>query len=57
MKQNFVNQGMKDAKNLDLPLDMFKEQAERRVKLGQRRMRHYGLRERVLAAFDPKSPT
>ena len=34
MKQNFINQGMTDAKNLDLPLDMFKEQAERRVKLG-----------------------
>ncbi|MDO5059149.1 MAG: trigger factor [Neisseria sp.] len=34
MKQNFVNQGMADAANLDLPLDMFKEQAERRVKLG-----------------------
>ncbi len=34
MKQNFINQGMVDAKNLDLPLDMFKEQAERRVKLG-----------------------
>lgn len=34
MKQNFINQGMADAKNLDLPLDMFKEQAERRVKLG-----------------------
>ena len=34
MKQNFINQGMADAKNLDLPLDMFEEQAERRVKLG-----------------------
>lgn len=34
MKQNFVNQGMTDAANLDLPLDMFKEQAERRVSLG-----------------------
>ena len=34
MKQNFINQGMADAKNLDLPLDMFKEQAERRVRLG-----------------------
>ncbi|HGG9943858.1 TPA: trigger factor [Neisseria meningitidis] len=34
MKQNFVNQGMADAANLDLPLDMFKEQAERRVSLG-----------------------
>ena len=34
MKQNFINQGMADANNLDLPLDMFKEQAERRVKLG-----------------------
>ena len=34
MKQNFINQGMADAKNLDLPVDMFKEQAERRVKLG-----------------------
>lgn len=34
MKQNFVNQGMADAANLDLPADMFKEQAERRVKLG-----------------------
>ena len=34
MKQNFINQGMADAKNLDLPLDMFKDQAERRVKLG-----------------------
>ena len=31
MKQNFINQGMADAKNLDLPLDMFKDQAERRV--------------------------
>lgn len=34
MKQNFANQGMADAANLDLPLDMFKEQAERRVSLG-----------------------
>ncbi|RQK20582.1 trigger factor [Neisseria meningitidis] len=34
MKQNFVNQGMADVANLDLPLDMFKEQAERRVSLG-----------------------
>ena len=34
MKQNFVNQGMADAANLDLPIDMFKEQAERRVSLG-----------------------
>ena len=34
MKQNFINQGMADAKNSDLPLHMFKEQAERRVKLG-----------------------
>lgn len=34
MKQNFVNQGMADAANLDLPLDMFKEQAELRVSLG-----------------------
>ena len=34
MKQNFVNQGMADAANLDLPADMFNEQAERRVKLG-----------------------
>ncbi|MCF7521377.1 trigger factor [Neisseria sp. ZJ106] len=34
MKQNFANQGMADAANLDLPLDMFKEQAERRVALG-----------------------
>lgn len=34
MKQNFVNQGMADAANVDLPLDMFKEQAERRVSLG-----------------------
>lgn len=34
MKQNFINQGMADAKNLDLSADMFKEQAERRVKLG-----------------------
>ncbi|PSJ80059.1 trigger factor [Neisseria iguanae] len=34
MKQNFMNQGMTDAANLDLPIDMFKEQAERRVALG-----------------------
>lgn len=34
MKQNFINQGMAEAKDLDLPVDMFKEQAERRVKLG-----------------------
>lgn len=34
MKQNFVNQGMADAANLDLPADMFNEQAERRVALG-----------------------
>ncbi|OSI24589.1 trigger factor [Neisseria dumasiana] len=34
MKQNFINQGMADAANLDLPADMFKEQAERRVALG-----------------------
>ncbi|EGV35871.1 trigger factor [Neisseria weaveri] len=34
MKQNFVNQGMADAANLNLPADMFKEQAERRVALG-----------------------
>lgn len=34
MKQNFVNQGMADAAGLDLPVDMFKEQAERRVALG-----------------------
>ena len=34
MKQNFINQGMADAANLDLPADMFNEQAERRVKLG-----------------------
>lgn len=34
MKQNFINQGMADAKNLDLPADMFQEQAERRVRLG-----------------------
>lgn len=33
MKQNFINQGM-DAKNLDLPANMFTEQAERRVALG-----------------------
>ncbi|MDO1510185.1 MULTISPECIES: trigger factor [unclassified Neisseria] len=34
MKQNFVNQGMADAAKLDLPADMFNEQAERRVALG-----------------------
>lgn len=34
MKQNFINQGMADAANLDLPADMFNEQAERRVALG-----------------------
>ncbi|MDO4907146.1 trigger factor [Neisseria sp.] len=34
MKQNFTNQGMADAAKLDLPADMFKEQAERRVALG-----------------------
>ncbi|EGF09909.1 TPA: trigger factor [Neisseria bacilliformis] len=34
MKQNFINQGMADAKKLDLPADMFQEQAERRVRLG-----------------------
>ncbi|WP_373742175.1 trigger factor [Neisseria sp.] len=34
MKQNFINQGMADAANLQLPADMFKEQAERRVALG-----------------------
>ncbi|MGF6147666.1 Trigger factor [Kingella potus] len=34
MKQNFINQGMADAKNLDLPADMFTEQAERRIRLG-----------------------
>lgn len=34
MKQNFINQGMADAGNLDLPNDLFKEQAERRVALG-----------------------
>ena len=34
MKQNFVNQGMADAANLDLPADIFNEQAERRVALG-----------------------
>ncbi|QMT35847.1 trigger factor [Neisseria wadsworthii] len=34
MKQNFVNQGMADAAKLDLPAEMFNEQAERRVKLG-----------------------
>lgn len=34
MKQNFINQGMADAANLNLPADMFKEQAERRVALG-----------------------
>ena len=34
MKQNFTNQGMADAGKLDLPPDMFKEQAHRRVALG-----------------------
>ena len=34
MKQNFVNQGMADAAKMDLPADMFNEQAERRVALG-----------------------
>ena len=34
MKQNFINQGMADAANLDLQADMYNEQAERRVKLG-----------------------
>lgn len=34
MKQNFMNQGMADAGGLDLPIDIFKEQAERRVTLG-----------------------
>lgn len=34
MRQNFVNQGMKDAAKMDLPASMFQEQAERRVKLG-----------------------
>nr|WP_244772877.1 trigger factor [Alysiella crassa]UOP05851.1 trigger factor [Alysiella crassa] len=33
MKQNFVQQGL-DAKDLQLPLDMFVERAEERVKLG-----------------------
>lgn len=33
MRQNFANQGM-DVKDLNLPVDMFKEQAERRVALG-----------------------
>ncbi|WP_066565659.1 trigger factor [Snodgrassella sp. CFCC 13594] len=32
MKENFTNQGM-DPKNLDLPLDMFKEAAKRRVSI------------------------
>lgn len=34
MKQNFVNQGMANAGQLNLPADMFKEQAHRRVALG-----------------------
>lgn len=33
MRQNFANQGM-DVKDLNLPVDMFNEQAERRVALG-----------------------
>ena len=34
MKQNFVNQGMANAGQVNLPADMFKEQAHRRVALG-----------------------
>lgn len=34
MKQNFANQGMAGAADLNLPADMFTEQAERRVALG-----------------------
>ena len=34
MKQNFVNQGMANAVQVNLPADMFKEQAHRRVALG-----------------------
>ena len=34
MKQNFVNQGMANAGQANLPADMFKEQAHRRVALG-----------------------
>ena len=34
MKQNFVNQGMANAGQVNLPADMFKEQAYRRVALG-----------------------
>ena len=34
MKQNFVNQGMANACQVNLPADMFKEQAHRRVALG-----------------------
>ena len=34
MKQNFVNQGMANAGQVNLPTDMFKEQAHRRVALG-----------------------
>lgn len=34
MKQNFVNQGMANADQVNLPADMFKEQAHRRVALG-----------------------
>lgn len=35
-KQNFIRQGMNpaDIKNMELPADLFKEQAERRVRLG-----------------------
>ncbi len=35
-KQNFIRQGVSrdDVKNLELPADLFKEQAERRVRLG-----------------------
>ena len=34
MRQNFVNQGMANAGQVNLPADMFKEQAHRRVALG-----------------------
>ena len=34
MKQNFVNQGMANAGQVNLPADMFKEQAHHRVALG-----------------------
>nr|WP_314764689.1 trigger factor [uncultured Neisseria sp.] len=34
MKQNFINQGMANAGQVNLPADMFKEQAHRRVALG-----------------------